>query len=224
MTRHTSSSWCLANPSMVGSGALSSLKRAVVVQNENRVYIFIDLGTRSGLEGKSSLHWSGQVVRLVPLFFKLGITDTLIKPSVILSLGFFVGPLKERALSLGALEIKAMSVLVRSRQGKYERHLAKTTHAGRIKAGRSGLVDGMQRLLDPMQIHGHVRSATCHKTFRIIGHGGTTVIAPRLTFFGFYFVVLKFVSTQRTFQFIRDDFSLFFLLLWLVFGRNEHFV
>ena len=106
--------------------------------------LFIDLGSRSSLEGRTSGDWFGQIVRFVPLFLSLGIHgDPLIQPPVYFSLGFFVSPLEERALSLGALEIKAMSVLVRSRQGKYERELAKTTHAGRIKAGRSGHVDGM---------------------------------------------------------------------------------
>ena len=184
---------------------------------------FMDLGSRSSLEGRTSSDWFGQIVRLVPLFFKLGICHTLIEPPVVFSLGFFVGPLEERAASLGTGQIKAMSVLVRSRHGKYERHLAKTTHGGRIKAGRSGLVDGMQRLLDPMQIHGHVRSTTRHKTFRVIGNGGTTVIAPRLTSFTFHFVVLKFVVAQWAFGFVLLNFSLF-LLLVVVVGRDEHLI
>ena len=196
---------------------------AVVLKNLKVFLLFIDLGSRSSLEGRTSGYWFGQIVRLVPLFFKLGIRHTLIQPPVVFSLGFFVSPLEERAASLGTRQIKAMSVLVRSRHGKYERHLAKTTHAGGIKAGRSGLVDGMQRLLDPMQIHGHVRSTTRHKTFRVIGNGGTTVIAPRLTSFTFHFVVLKCVSTQRTFGFVLHNFSLF-LLLVVVVGRDEHLI
>ena len=200
MTRQTSSSSCLAIPNM---------SCAFVMTSRRGPSLFMDLGTRSSLEGRTSLDWFGQIVRLVPLFLALGIRHALIEPPVVFSLGFFVGPLEERAASLGTRQIKAMSVLVRSRQGKYERELAKTTHAGRIKAGGSGLVDGMQRLLDPMQIESHVRSSTRHKTFRVIGNGGTTVITPRHASLSLHFVVLKFVSTQRTFGFVWHDFSLF---------------
>ena len=213
MTRHTSSSSCLAIPNMM----------CLCAKGFKMFRLFIDLGTRSSLEGRTSSDWFGQIVRLVPLFFKLGICHTLIQPPVVFSLGFFVGPLEERAASLGTGQIKTMSVLVRSRHGKYERQLTKTTHGGRIKAGSSGLVDGMQRLFDPMQIHGHVRSATRYKTFGVIGNGGTTVIAPRFTSFTFHFVVLKRVSAQRAFWFVLHNVSLF--LLWVVVvGRDEHLI
>ena len=79
------------------------------------IRLFIDLRTRVSLEWRTSVHWSGQIVRLVSLFFPFVIHGhTLIKPAIDFSLALFVTPLKKRTSSLGAFEIKTMSVPVRS--------------------------------------------------------------------------------------------------------------